>query len=167
MQVWFHKRVRQTNQTEKGKKMTKDNQITLRPTSHNHTEAFEAYMNHILTDPNYSTEDRIKYSRLAATDECWLLDTVEGCGITFEKALKDITIRKFQNLMRKESGFYLNEPQPCNGDKSGNWGAYDSTGRYWQDSCSGSPYDDKSYIRSCVRAYIWEEIANEKGYTII
>lgn len=147
--------------------MNADNQITLAPTGHNQTEAFNAYMNHILTSPDYSTEDRIKYSRLAAHDECWLLDTVDGCGITYEKALKEITIRKFQNLMRKRSGFYLNDPQPCNGDKSGNWGAYDSTGRYWQDSFNGSPYDEKSYIRSCVRAYIWEEIAKEKGYTLV
>lgn len=82
--------------------------------------------------------------------------------------MKQTTIRRFQNLMRKEGGFYLNDPEPCTyGYKGGNWGAYDSTGRYWQDSHTGSDYDEIGYVRSSVRRKIWEMIANEKGFTLV
>ena len=82
-----------------------------------------------------------------------------------QKELPETTKRKFQNAMRKQFGFYLNEPYMCCwGAKDGNWAAEDSTGQTWQIDNAGSDYDTVAYITGNVRSAVWQDIAHSKGF---
>ena len=81
-----------------------------------------------------------------------------------EETVPATTLASFRYWLKKHRGTVLYDPEPCHhGQRDGNWGAYDSTGRYWQ-TRGGDPSDEMSYIRSCARREIYQAIAHEHGY---